>query len=77
MADPAPLSFKTRGGGGGGWGVSHTRTGPSRPPVAIAIWDEKKALYINSGLIECPQFVKLFGLLPCCAYDVHMHQVQV
>ena len=32
MADPAPLSFKTRGGGGGGWGGSHTRTGPGRPP---------------------------------------------
>ena len=31
---PAPLSFKTRGGegGGGGWGVSHTRTEPGRPP---------------------------------------------
>ena len=33
MADPAPLSFTTRGGGGGGLGVSHTRTGPGRPPV--------------------------------------------
>ena len=31
MADPAPLSFKTRGGEGG-WGGSHTRTGPGRPP---------------------------------------------
>ena len=32
---PTPqLSFKTRGGeGGGGWGGSHTRTGPGRPPV--------------------------------------------
>ena len=29
---PTPLSLKTRGGGGG-WGVSHTRTGPGRPPV--------------------------------------------
>ena len=29
---PAPLSFKTRGGGGGWGGVSHTRTGPGRPP---------------------------------------------
>ena len=28
---PAPLSFKTRGGGGG-WGVSHTKTGPGGPP---------------------------------------------
>ena len=28
---PTPLSFKTRGGGGG-WGVLHTRTGPGRPP---------------------------------------------
>ena len=27
--DPKPLSFKTRGGG---WGVSHKRTGPGRPP---------------------------------------------
>ena len=32
MADPAPLSFKTRGGGGGAGGGSHTRTGPGRPP---------------------------------------------
>ena len=31
---PTPLSYKTRGGGGGGvGGGSHTRTGPSRPPV--------------------------------------------
>ena len=29
---PTPLALKTRGGGGG-WGVSHTRTGPSRPPL--------------------------------------------
>ena len=28
---PTPLSLKTLGGGGG-WGVSHTRTGPGRPP---------------------------------------------
>ena len=31
---PTLLSLKTRGGGGG-WGVSHTRTGPGRPPVVI------------------------------------------
>ena len=40
MADPAPLSFKTRGGGGGGGGglgVSHTRTGPGRPPVVSCV----------------------------------------
>ena len=30
---PTPLSLKTLGGGGG-WGVSHTRTGPGRPPMA-------------------------------------------
>ena len=31
---PAPLSFKTRGGGGGArGGGSHTRTGPGGPPV--------------------------------------------
>ena len=30
---PTPLSLKTTLGGGGGWGVSHTRTGPGRPPV--------------------------------------------
>ena len=33
---PTPLSLKTLGGGGG-WGVSHTRTGPSRPPVACLL----------------------------------------
>ena len=30
---PTPLSLKNPGGeGGGGWGVSHTRTGPGHPP---------------------------------------------
>ena len=24
--------------GGGGWGVSHTRTGPSRPPPPVRGW---------------------------------------
>ena len=36
MADPAPLSFKTLGGGGG-WGGLHTRTGPGRPPVPVTL----------------------------------------
>ena len=36
---PTPLSLKTRGGGGGGGWVSHTRTGPGRPPVAASnVW---------------------------------------
>ena len=34
---PNPLSLKTRGGGGGAWGVLHTRTGPGRPPRGITI----------------------------------------
>ena len=31
---PGTTIFQNPGGGGGGWGVSHTRTGPGRPPVA-------------------------------------------
>ena len=30
---PGTTIFQNPGGGGGGWGVSHTRTGPGRPPV--------------------------------------------
>ena len=30
---PDTTISQTRGGGGGGWGVSHTRTGPGRPRV--------------------------------------------
>ena len=32
---PGTTTFKTRGAGGG-WGVSHTRTGPGHPPVAMS-----------------------------------------
>ena len=30
---PRTTIFQRPGGGGGGWGVSHTRTGPGRPSV--------------------------------------------
>ena len=51
MADPAPLSFKTRGGGGGGgWRVSHTRTGPGRPPMAASV---RGLAFIKSFAFSC------------------------
>ena len=34
---PGTTIFQNPGGGEGGWGVSHTRTGPGRPPVAVAV----------------------------------------
>ena len=34
---PGTTIFQNPGGGGGGWGVSHTRTGPGRPPGAPAL----------------------------------------
>ena len=32
---PGTTIFQNPGGGGGGWGVSHTRTGAGRPPVVL------------------------------------------
>ena len=34
---PTPLSLKPPGGGEGGWGASHTRTGPGRPPPWLTL----------------------------------------
>ena len=34
-ADPAPLSFETRGGGGGGWGGRIQGPGPAAPPGVV------------------------------------------
>ena len=65
MADPTPLSFKTRGGGGG-WGVSHTKTGPGRPPVRAAYAEPIRELSATaaagrhkghqSSVVTCRQF---------------------
>ena len=72
---PHPLSLKTRGGGGG-LGVSHTRTGPGRPPwmrhEVVEIWstkgkeqrwEEKEAPILPLATVGVEKF-KVMPLLP-------------
>ena len=44
---PGTTIFQTPGGGGG-WGVSHTRTGPSRPPPGVQ-WSINNHFRIRCG----------------------------
>ena len=56
---PTAIFQTSRGGGGGGWGVSHTRTGPSRPPGSWGLSFIKKIwLLKGSPASACPGGLK-------------------
>ena len=76
---PGTTIFQNPGGGGGAWGVSHTRTGPGRPPGSLShgactvLVSTEKCLLPHLKIC-CPQrgpeqiiFLVLFFLEPCNA----------